>query len=188
MDPSLGPSAFEVVNGYEQSRLERVIRDYGEERFANRIARSIVEARPIDSTLHLAEVVRAAIPAATRRSGGHPARRTFQAIRIEVNDELVALRRGLPQAIDALEPGGRVVVLSYHSLEDRIVKRQFAAEARDCTCPPGFPVCRCGARARLRILTRRPVRPTANELSTNRRAQAARLRGAQRLGPSDEAA
>jgi 16S rRNA (cytosine1402-N4)-methyltransferase len=126
-------------------------------------------------------VVRAAIPAATRRTGGHPARRTFQAIRIEVNRELEALQDALPDAVDVLAPGGRVAVISYHSLEDRIVKRYLAEQSRDCICPADFPVCRCEARARVRVLTRRPVRPSTAEVEANPRASSARLRVAEKL-------
>ena len=181
MDLSQDRTAADVVNTYEERTLARVIARYGEERFAGRIARRIVAARPVTTTAHLAEVVADAIPQATRRHGPHPARRTFQALRIEVNDELTALERVLPQAHDALEPGGRVVLISYHSLEDRLVKRFFAAAARDCICPPDFPVCRCDARATLRVITRRPVRPSADELERNPRAAAAKLRAAERL-------
>ncbi|HEX2236173.1 MAG TPA: 16S rRNA (cytosine(1402)-N(4))-methyltransferase RsmH [Actinomycetota bacterium] len=183
MDPSAALAAHEVVNRYREADLERVIRRFGEERFARRIARAIARARPIRSTTELAEIVRAAIPAAARRTGPHPARRTFQALRIEVNGELRALERGLEAAIDVLEPGGRVVVISYHSLEDRIVKNAFASEARGCVCPPDLPVCRCDARARVRILTRRPVRPSPAEVAANPRSRSARLRAAARVAP-----
>lgn len=182
MDPTQELSAARVVNTYAQGELERVIARYGEERFARRIARAVVAARPIETTERLAEVVRGAIPAAARRTGGHPARRTFQAIRIEVNAELSALERGLPAATEALEPGGRVVAISYHSLEDRVVKRHFAELARGCECPPGWPVCTCGATARLRVLTRRPLRPSPQEAEANPRSRSARLRAAERLG------
>jgi 16S rRNA (cytosine1402-N4)-methyltransferase len=185
MDPDQSLSADAVVNGYSERDLARVIRLYGEERFAARIARTIVRRRPIDDTTALAEVVKEAIPAPARRRGGHPARRTFQAIRIEVNDEIRSLEKVLPAAVDVSEPGGRIVVLSYHSLEDRTVKRFFAEEARGCVCPPDLPVCRCGAQARLRVLTRRPLTPSAEEAARNPRASAAKLRGAQRI-TSDE--
>ena len=175
-------SAGDVVNEYDERRLADIIRRYGEERFARRIARAIAGARPIRDTAALAEIVRSAIPAAARRRGGHPARRTFQAIRMEVNRELESLEAVLPDAVDVLAPGGRIVVLSYHSLEDRVVKQAFAHEANACVCPPTFPVCRCGARARLRILTRRPVRPSEEEVARNPRASAAKLRAAERLG------
>ncbi len=183
MDPLRPLSADTVVNDYEEQELARVIQRYGEERFARRIARAIVRARPLTDTSSLAEVIRDAIPAATRRTGPHPARRTFQAIRIEVNDELGSLETALPAAVDALEPGGRMVVLSYHSLEDRIVKRYFIEEASGCVCPPTFPVCTCGAEARVRILTRRPIKPPAEELERNARASAAKLRAAERVAP-----
>lgn len=186
MDPTRRLTAHEVVNDYTVQDLTRVIREYGEERFAARIARAIDRARPVESTGSLAEIVRAAIPAATRRTGGHPARRTFQALRIEVNDELGALETVLPAAVDALEPGGRVVAISYHSLEDRRVKKFFADEANGCTCPPDFPVCTCGAEARLRILTRRPVRPTSADVAGNPRAASARLRAAERIRAESE--
>ncbi|HZA40961.1 MAG TPA: 16S rRNA (cytosine(1402)-N(4))-methyltransferase RsmH [Actinomycetota bacterium] len=186
MDPTRRLTAHEVVNDYTVQDLTRVIREYGEERFAARIARAIDRARPVESTGSLAEIVRAAIPAATRRTGGHPARRTFQALRIEVNDELGALETVLPAAVDALEPGGRVVAISYHSLEDRRVKKFFADEANGCTCPPDFPVCTCGAEARLRILTRRPVRPTSADVAGNPRASSARLRAAERIRAESE--
>lgn len=181
MDPLRSLSADTVVNSYDEPRLARVIQTYGEERFARRIARAVVKARPIADTTELAEVVKAAIPAATRRTGPHPARRTFQAIRIEVNDELGSLERVLPSAIDAMEPGGRVAVLAYHSLEDRIVKRFFVDQASGCVCPPSFPVCNCGAEARVRILTRRPIKPGAEEVERNPRASAAKLRAAERV-------
>ena len=185
MDPSQPLSAATVVNEYAEGELARVIKRYGEERFSGRIARAIVAARPVDSTTRLADIVKSAIPAATRRTGGHPARRTFQAIRIEVNDELRNLERGLDAAIDALEPGGRVVVLTYHSLEDRIVKNVFNEAADGCTCPPDFPVCVCGAEASLRVLTRRPIRPTDDEIEANPRASAAKLRAAEKLGGNE---
>lgn len=182
MDPGGGLTARDVVNDYEERDLARVIKRYGEERFARRIAGAIVRARPIEDTVSLAEVVRDAIPAPARRTGGHPARRTFQALRIEVNDELGQLERVLPDAISVLAPGARIAVLSYHSLEDRIVKRTFAAEAKGCVCPPGFPVCTCGAEATLRVVTRKAVRPSAEEEARNPRASAARLRVAEKMG------
>jgi len=181
MDPSQPLSAETVVNTYGQKDLERVIRRNGEERFATRIARAIVDHRPISDTATLAETIKEAIPAPARRTGPHPARRTFQGIRIEVNQELAALERVLPQCVDSLEPGGRMVVLSYHSLEDRMVKRFFTQEADGCTCPPDLPVCSCGAEARLRRLTRRPLRATEDEIEANPRASAAKLRAAERV-------
>jgi len=183
MDTGQSLSASGVVNHYSAGELERVIGRYGEERFARRIARAIVRARPIRSTVALAEIVKSAIPAATRRTGGHPARRTFQGIRIEVNRELDALEIALPDAIEALSTGGRAVVVSYHSLEDRIVKQTFKEQSGDCTCPPDFPQCRCGAHARVRVLTKRPTRPTQLEIDRNPRSGAAKLRALERLAP-----
>lgn len=181
MDPGQRLSAHDVVNDYAEKDLARVISRYGEERFASRIARAIVHARPIERTGELAEVVRDAIPAATRRTGGHPAKRTFQAIRIEVNGEITRLQQVLPQTVDVLDTGGRVVVISYHSLEDRIVKRFFNEEARGCVCPPDFPVCACGAEAALRILSRKAIMPAEDETADNPRSRSAKLRGAERL-------
>jgi 16S rRNA (cytosine1402-N4)-methyltransferase len=182
MDPEQPLMASTVVNEYAQRDLAAVIRRYGEERFASRVAAAIVKNRPIRDTTHLAEVVKEAIPAATRRTGGHPARRTFQALRLEVNRELEALESVLPGAILSLAPGGRLVVISYHSLEDRIAKRTFAEAARGCVCPPDFPVCVCGAEAKVRLLTRRPVRPDDAEIADNPRASAAKLRAVEKLG------
>ncbi|MGH2827896.1 MAG: 16S rRNA (cytosine(1402)-N(4))-methyltransferase RsmH [Actinomycetota bacterium] len=181
MDPTTGPTAHDVVNRYAVSDLARVIRRYGEERFARRIASAIERARPIEDTVALAEVVKNAIPAATRRSGGHPAKRTFQAIRIEVNKELDALETVLPGAVQALRPGGRLVVLSYHSLEDRIVKRHFVEQSKGCTCPPDFPVCVCEAKASLRLVTRKAVMASTQEVEGNPRASSVRMRVAEKL-------
>ncbi|MFN2626747.1 MAG: 16S rRNA (cytosine(1402)-N(4))-methyltransferase RsmH, partial [Mycobacteriales bacterium] len=180
---SAGRTAADVVNTYSADELARVLRDYGEERFAPRVARAIVDARsaaPLATTGELAELVRNAIPAATRRHGGHPAKRTFQALRIEVNGELDALRRALPAAIAALRLHGRLVVLSYHSLEDRIVKRALAERLRGCVCPPDLPVCACGHEPELRLLTRGDV-PSGEEIAANPRAASARLRAAERV-------
>lgn len=174
-------TAADVVNGYDLDALTEVISRYGEERFARRIARAIVEHRPIATTTELAAIVRDAIPAATRRTGGHPATRTFQAIRLEVNDELAALEAVLPQTIGRVRSGGIVAVLAYHSLEDRIVKRAFADAASGCTCPPGLPVCACGRVPIVEHVVRRPERPDAEEVERNRRASAARLRVVRRL-------
>lgn len=181
MDPAQPASAEDVVNRYSEGDLARVIGRLGEERFARRIAKAIVGARPVGGTSALAELVKDAIPAATRRTGGHPARRTFQALRLEVNREIDELAAALPQAIEALEPGGRVVAISYHSLEDRLVKRRFVEESRGCTCPPDFPVCTCGAEARVRILVKRPIRPPEAEQASNPRSASAKLRAAERL-------
>jgi 16S rRNA (cytosine1402-N4)-methyltransferase len=183
MDQSRGITAADVVNGYEPARLARVLKEYGEERFARRIADAIARERvrePFIGTARLAELVRSSIPAATRRTGGHPAKRTFQALRIEVNGELHALERALPAAIDALAVGGRVVVLSYQSLEDRIVKRTLVAGATS-TAPQGLPVVLPEHEPLLRLLTRGAEEPSAEEVAANPRATSARLRAAERL-------
>lgn len=177
-----GPlTADEIVNRWPETELASVIGKYGEERFAVRIARAICKARPIADTASLAAIVRDAIPAATRTTGGHPARRTFQGLRIAVNDELGELERGLVAAIDRLAPGGRCVVISYHSLEDRIVKQRFAAGAVTCVCPPGLPVCGCNTIPELSIVTRKPLLPTEEEIDRNPRARSAKLRCAQKV-------
>jgi 16S rRNA (cytosine1402-N4)-methyltransferase len=184
MDQSAGRTAAEVVNTYDARALARVLREYGEERQATRVAAAIVRERerePFTRTARLAEVVRDAIPAATRRHGGHPAKRTFQALRIEVNRELDVLARAVPAAIAALRVGGRLVVLSYHSLEDRIVKQALAEGLRGCVCPPGLPVCGCGREPQLRLLVRGAEEPTAAEVAENPRAASARLRAAERV-------
>jgi 16S rRNA (cytosine1402-N4)-methyltransferase len=182
MDRTEGITAADVVNGYDEAALARVIREYGDERFAARIAKRIVAARPISTTVELAAVVTAAIPAATRRRGGHPAKRTFQALRIEVNSELAQLPDALDRALDATVPAGRVAVLTYHSGEDRLVKERFAAAATGgCTCPPGAP-CVCGAVAIVRRV-RAPRTPSAEHAEHNRRARSARLRVVEKLTP-----
>src|SRR6267378_887786 len=184
MDPAQALTAADVVNDYPEAELASVLSRWGEERFARRIAGAIARRRsqrPFADTADLAEVVKDAIPAATRRTGPHPARRTFQALRIEVNDELGELEATLPQAIEALRPGGRVAVISYHSLGDRLVKRTFADAAAGCRCPRDLPVCVCGARASLRVVTRKPLRLGAEEIEANPRASSAMLRVAERL-------
>lgn len=178
MDTTQGLTAEVVVNGWEVRDLARIIRRFGEDPNADRIARAIVAARPIRDTAHLAEVVAGSLPAAVRRRPGHPARRTFQAIRLAVNNELESVERGLDAAIDRLRPEGRCVAISYHSLEDRIVKRRFARGAEGCTCPPDLPVCTCGNEAELVLLTRRPMTPSAAEVAENPRARSAKLRAA----------
>jgi 16S rRNA (cytosine1402-N4)-methyltransferase len=183
MDQSRGTTAAEVVNTYEPGRLARVLAQYGDERFARRIVSAIVREReraPLNSTAQLAELVRTAIPAATRRTGGHPAKRTFQALRIEVNGELHALERALPAAVDALAVGGRIVVLSYQSLEDRLVKRVLVAGATS-TAPTGLPVVLPEHEPVLRLLTRGAEEPTAEELAANPRSASVRLRAAERI-------
>jgi 16S rRNA (cytosine1402-N4)-methyltransferase len=189
MDPTRGPTAADVLATYPRAELTRVFRDYGEERFAARIASFVDEARrraPVRTTGELVDLVKAAIPAAARRRGPHPARRVFQALRIEVNGELTALAESLPQAIDLLAPGGRVVALAYHSLEDRIVKRAFVAAAtgREGSPHPLAPTI-APAPSRLTILTRRPERPGADEVAANPRAESAKLRAAEKLPSSD---
>ncbi len=176
MDRSAGLSAYEVVNGYEEEKLRQVIFTYGEERFGARIADAVVKNRPIQTTLRLAEVVKGAIPAAARRRGPHPAKRTFQAIRIEVNGELSQLDAALADFIDVLAPGGVLAVISFHSLEDRIVKLAFRTAEHPCTCPPDFPVCVCGKVPKGKILTRKPLVPSAQEIEENPRARSAKLR------------
>ncbi len=186
MDPSTGRTAAEVVNGYPVDELARILREYGEERFALRIAQAIERARraaPLTSTGELAELVRTAIPAATRRHGGHPAKRTFQALRIEVNGELDALRAALPAALDALSLGGRIVALSYHSLEDRIVKQALAALAADRT-PLDLPVRLAERGPQLRLLTRGGEPADDAEIAANPRAASVRLRAAERIKES----
>jgi 16S rRNA (cytosine1402-N4)-methyltransferase len=183
MDPDAPLTAADVVNGYSAPDLARVIATYGEERFARRIADAIVRERsrtPVTSSARLAELVREAVPAATRRTGGHPAKRTFQALRIEVNDELGALERALPAAVAALRVGGRIVVLAYQSLEDRLVKRVLAAGAA-VTAPPDMPVVPESAAPQLRLLTRGAEQPDDEERAANPRASSARLRAAERI-------
>jgi 16S rRNA (cytosine1402-N4)-methyltransferase len=183
MDRSGPLTAADVVNTYPAARLAQVLREYGEERYARRIADAVVRERstaPLTSTMRLSEIVRACIPAPARRTGGNPAKRTFQALRIEVNGELEALRRALPAALDAVAVGGRIVVLAYHSLEDRMVKRALVASAADTT-PPGLPVQLAAGRPRFRLLTRGAERPTATEVAANPRAASARLRAAERV-------
>jgi 16S rRNA (cytosine1402-N4)-methyltransferase len=183
MDPDGEITAADLVNGLPENELADLIRKYGEERWALRIARHIGWERakaPILTTGRLAAVVKEAVPARARRTGPHPARRTFQALRIAVNDELDALESSLRQAVDVLAPGGRVVVLSYHSLEDRIVKDLFREFAVHCKCPPGLPVCRCGVVPRLEILTSRPRVPGEDEVARNPRARSAKLRAARK--------
>jgi 16S rRNA (cytosine1402-N4)-methyltransferase len=183
MDLTKDRTAADIVNGYPAAELARVLRDYGEERFARRIADAVVRERsrtPITSTLRLSAIVKDAIPAATRRTGGNPAKRTFQALRIEVNDELGTLRRALPAALDVLAVGGRVVVLAYHSLEDRIVKRELVRLSAD-QMPPGLPVLAEASTAQFRLLTRGAERPDSEEVAGNPRAASARLRAAERI-------
>lgn len=185
MDRTQELTAADVVNQLPEKELAAVILRYGEEKWAARIAKKIVEARERESILttgRLVEVVKEAIPAVARRHGGHPARRTFQAIRIKVNDELKLLSRGLVGAVSLTRTGARICAISFHSLEDRIVKTTFSDLARRCTCPPGLPQCGCSGQAKLKILTRKPVKPSPAELSANPRARSAKLRAAEKIG------
>ncbi len=174
-------TAAQVVNELSARELAHLIRSLGEERWAARIAEFIAARRPLATTLDLAEAVKAAIPRAAWPKGIHPATRTFQAIRMHVNDELGSLRRGLAGATQILNPGGRMAAISFHSLEDAEVKRFFIAESKDCLCPPQQPVCTCAHRASLRVLTRKPLRPDEAEVTNNPRSRSARLRAAERL-------
>jgi 16S rRNA (cytosine1402-N4)-methyltransferase len=183
MDPGEPRSARELVNEAEERELAEIFRRWGEERFARPIARAIARRRrerPFERTAELVETIRGAIPAPRRFGDGHPAKRVFQALRIAVNDELGSLERGLPAAVEMLRPGGRIAVISFHSLEDRIVKRFFQAEAKGCVCPPDLPVCVCGREPRVRLLARKAVRPSPSEVAANARAASARLRAAVR--------
>ncbi len=181
MDRSAALSAAEVVNEWPQEELQRILRDYGEERYAARIAAVIVAARPIERTLELADVIRGAMPAAARREAQHPAKRSFQAIRIAVNDELGALEAALGSIWELMRPGGRLVVMSFHSLEDRIVKSFMQEKAKGCICPPDFPVCVCGRKPELKLITKKPVTAGEAELEENPRARSAKLRAAEKL-------
>lgn len=188
MDPTTGPTAADVLNTYDEREIARVLREYGEERFAARIARGVVRRRaqqPLARTSELVDIVRAGVPAATRRTGGHPAKRTFQALRIEVNGELAALERALPAAVEALAVGGRIVVESYQSLEDRLVKRALAAGATS-SAPPDLPVEPATHAPYLRLLTRGAEEADDVELATNPRSQSVRLRAAERLRPTPD--
>lgn len=183
MDARREVTAESLVNELSEEELAHVFFHYGEEKFSRRIARRIVEARTrqrITSTEHLAELVKEAIPAAARRTGPHPARRVFQALRIAVNDELEALREGLEAALHVVSPKGRIAVITFHSLEDRIVKQVFQDWARGCICPPDFPVCQCHRVPRAQIITRKPTLPTEEEVARNPRARSAKLRVAQK--------
>ena len=181
MDPSAPLSARELVNEAEERELADIFHRLGEERFARQIAREIVRRRrerPFERTGELVDAIRAAVPAPRRFGDGHPAKRVFQALRIAVNDELGSLERALPAALEMLRPGGRLCVISFHSLEDRIVKRFLQAQARGCTCPPDFPVCNCGRQPSVRLLAKKAVRPSPREIDANPRSASARLRAA----------
>ena len=181
MDTTSDFSAYDVVNGYSESELTRIIGTYGEERWAKRIAEFIVKNRPIKTTLELVEAIKAAVPAGAREKGGHPAKRTFQAIRIEVNGELASVEEALSKAVRLLKSGGRIGVITFHSLEDRIVKQAFQTLAKGCTCPSSFPVCVCGKKPEIKIITKKPVLPADEEIERNSRAKSAKLRIAEKL-------
>ena len=188
MDRTGKLTAYEIVNTWPEQELARILSQYGEERFASRIARRIAEARkahPIRTTRELAELVKEGIPAAARRTGPHPAKRSFQAIRIAVNDELGALEDSLEQAVQVLAVGGRICVISFHSLEDRITKRLFAKFVERCTCPPDFPVCVCHKKPVLRIITRKPIEAGEEERKANLRSRSAKLRIAEKINEPD---
>ena len=184
MDQSQGLTAWQVVNQWPQEELRRILYQYGEERYAPAIAAAIVRARqqaPIETTLELAELIRSAMPAHALREKQHPAKRSFQAIRIAVNDELTAVDRMLQAAVPRLAPGGRLCVIAFHSLEDRLVKNALAVAAKGCTCPPDFPVCVCGKRPQVKLITRKPITAGPEELEENPRARSAKLRVAEKL-------
>ena len=179
MDQRQSQTAGDIVNGYEERELYRIIRDYGEDKFAKNIAKHIVAARqngPIETTGQLTEIIRRAIPMKMQASGGHPAKRTFQAIRIELNRELDVLRDSLDGMIDLLDEGGRLCIITFHSLEDRIVKTIFRKNENPCTCPPEFPVCVCGKKPKGRVITRKPILPGEEEMEENPRSKSAKLR------------
>ena len=178
-DQDEGPTAAELIHSLSQEELARILREYGEERFANRIARAIIKARPIQSTRALAAVIEATVP--HYEPGLHPATRTFQALRIATNKELEKLTLALPGLVNFLAPGGRIAVISFHSLEDRIVKQFFKTESSDCICPPEQPVCTCDHSASINIITRKPIRPGAQEIMENPRARSARLRVVEKI-------
>lgn len=176
-------TAYDVVNGYSEQKLTEIITDYGEENWSNRIAKFIIQERaekPIETTFELVEVIKKAIPAAARKDGPHPAKRTFQAIRIEVNNELKIIEQTIEAAVENLNKGGRIAIITFHSLEDRIVKNAYKKLATGCTCPPEFPVCVCGGKAKVKIITKKPILPSDEEIEMNPRARSAKLRVAEK--------
>lgn len=184
MDQRQNKTARDIVNGYSEAELYRVIRDYGEDKFAKNIAKHIVSARekkPIDTTGELSEIIKGAIPAKVRMNGGHPAKKTFQAIRIELNGELEVLKNSLDDMIDLLNPGGRICVITFHSLEDRIVKTIFKTNENPCTCPSNFPVCVCGNKPKGRLAVKKPIVPGEEELEKNKRSKSSKLRVFERI-------
>lgn len=185
MDQRQALTAADIINNYDEMRLYHVIKDYGEEQFAKNIAKHIVCARkdkPIETTGELNEIIKAAIPAKMRAAGGHPSKRTFQAIRIECNRELDVLKESLDDFIEMLNPGGRICIITFHSLEDRIVKTSFRKNENPCTCPPDFPVCVCGQVSKGKVITRKPILPSGEELAVNKRSKSAKLRVFERSG------
>jgi 16S rRNA (cytosine1402-N4)-methyltransferase len=184
MDPDQPLTAAEIVNGWDERRLARLLREYGEERYASQIARAIARDRRRDefaSTQQLVDTIKTAVPVPAQFAGGHPAKRTFQALRIAVNDELAQLEAALPAAWELLAPGGRLAAISFHSLEDRLVKRFLTARARGCICPPDLPICACGREPEAELLNRRAVAPTPGEVAANPRSRSAHLRAARKL-------
>ena len=184
MDRQQKLTAYDVVNGWSREDIRKILFEYGEERYAPLIAAAIERHRaekPIETTGELVDIIRAAMPAAARREKQHPAKRSFQAIRIAVNDELGAVREAMSKAVDALHPGGRLAVITFHSLEDRIVKDVFKQAAQGCTCPPDFPVCVCGKKPRVKLISRKPIIPGADEVHENARARSAKLRVCEKL-------
>lgn len=184
MDQRKEETAADIVNTYSEFDLYRIIRDYGEDKFAKNIAKHIVKAReehPIETTGQLIEIIKAAIPMKVRAVGGHPAKKTFQAIRIELNHELEVLNNSIDTMIELLNPGGRLSIITFHSLEDRIVKTRFRNNENPCTCPPDFPVCVCGKESRGRVVTRKPIVPSGEEMEENKRSKSSKLRVFERL-------
>lgn len=184
MDDRQSLTAKDIVNGFSEMDLYRIIRDYGEDKFAKNIAKHIVQERakkPIETTGELTEIIRASIPMKVQVTGGHPAKRTFQAIRIELNKELEVLQNNLDDMIDLLNPGGRICIITFHSLEDRIVKTNFKRNENPCTCPSDFPVCVCGKKSKGKVVTRKPILPSEEELEVNSRSKSAKLRVFERV-------
>ena len=179
MDTRQSLTAADVVNSYSENELFTIIKDYGEERFARNIAKKIVQSRedkPLETTQELSEIIQSAIPMKAKAKGGHPAKKTFQAIRIEVNRELAVLKESIDKMIERLNPGGRICIITFHSLEDRIVKTKFRENENPCTCPPDFPVCVCGKKSKGRVITRKPIVPSEDEIAVNKRAKSSKLR------------
>ena len=185
MDRSEGMTAYDIVNEYSKDELYRIIKSYGEERWASRIADFIVKERrekPIETTFELVEIIKAAVPASARRNGPHPAKRTFQAIRIEVNDELGGIKRAVDDFIDVLAPKGRLAIISFHSLEDRIVKDAYSERENPCVCPPEIPICVCGKKPEIRKVNKKPIVLSESQEDENPRARSAKLRVCEKLG------